>query len=109
MRCVALEPPREACSPKECGSCPVAGVPDWAAGCIESLPNMLTPKQVAETLSISARSARELCSSGALEGAFKLGSTWRVPKGAIARLMANGGIGCGSIRDYRGGFGGDAR
>lgn len=101
MRCIALEHPCESCTLKEYGSRPAAGAPDWTAAFIEGLPNMLTPKQIAETLSISDRSARELCSSGALEGAFKLGSTWRVPKGAIARLMADGGIGCGSIREYR--------
>lgn len=100
MRNVASLEPYGACAQGD-------GSPAWAVEYLEKLPDMLTPKQVAQTLSISARSARELCAAGALVGAFKLGSTWRIPKGAIAHLLASGGIQCGSIRDLERREGGD--
>lgn len=89
------------CASDDCARRFNVGSPAWAVAYTESLPDMLTPRQVAETLNISARTARELCASGSLEGAFKLGSTWRIPRGAIAQLIAGGGIHCGSIRDLQ--------
>lgn len=78
---------------------PTTSQTEYVADFMGTLPEMLTPNQVAETLNISARSARELCAAGALRGAFKIGSTWRIPKDAIRHLMASGGIRCGSIRN----------
>lgn len=98
MRCMTLEASHDSNRTADCGQYLNATSPAWTRAYIESLPDMLTPKQVAETLNISARSARELCATGTLEGAFKLGSTWRIPKGAIAQLIVGGGIRCSSIR-----------
>lgn len=97
MRCATLEPPPRH-SAQEADRADESG-PVWMEEFVSALPAMLTPKQVAEALCISARTARELCASGSLDGAFKLGSTWRVPRGAIAQLIESGGIRCGSIRD----------
>ncbi len=42
--------------------------------------DFITPKQAAEKWGISERRVQVLCSQGRIEGVFKLGYTWAIPK-----------------------------
>lgn len=39
----------------------------------------LTTKEVAKLLNVTAQQARNMCCGGHFEGAFKIGTAWRIP------------------------------
>lgn len=51
---------------------------------LDELPTVLTPREVAELMGLSAESVRRMCASGTLP-AFKVGKSWRVVRD---RLLA---------------------
>ena len=53
------------------------------------LDEILTPVEAAGRLKCSARMVRGMCARGAVRGAFRLGSLWRIPAWAIV-AMAGG-------------------
>ena len=59
-----------------------------ASELLPELPPTLTVAEVAGVLRISRGAAYEAIRSGALPGAIRIGRTIRVPKSAVAQLLA---------------------
>ena len=52
-----------------------------------NLPDLLTVSQARSALQIGKNKMLELLADGQIEGAFKLGRTWRIPKTSIVQYI----------------------
>lgn len=52
-----------------------------------NLPDLLTVTQARNALQIGKNKMLELLAEGQLEGAFKIGHTWRIPKTTIIKYI----------------------
>ena len=52
-----------------------------------NLPDLLTVSQARSALQIGKNKMLELLAEGQIEGAFKLGRTWRIPKTSIVQYI----------------------
>jgi len=55
-----------------------------------TLPELMTIRQVAEYLQVSISTVRRMLADGRLSG-IKVGRAWRIPREAVAQLLADGG------------------
>jgi excisionase family DNA binding protein len=55
------------------------------------LPEVLTPGEVAAALRTTAWTAQRMCRDGELNGAFRIGGRWRIPRATVAALMRGDG------------------
>ena len=53
----------------------------------ENLPDLLTTKDVRSALQIGKNKTLELLENGELEGAFKLGHVWRIPRYSLINYI----------------------
>ena len=56
---------------------------------LDSLPDILTPKQLAEALQISDQTIKKAIRVGRLE-AFKVGRDWRIEKSSVLNWIERG-------------------
>lgn len=53
----------------------------------QELPDLLNVNEARQALRLGKNKILELLAAGEIEGAFKIGRTWRIPKDSIKRYI----------------------